>query len=161
MTLRDPDEVGIDGPDVPPLVLLHEQAYRPVEPHLWARRQELRAERWVAEYEDGRRKHLDPGLCGELALVDLLEEPDAFGRDVRFETGDRLVERKCALHLDDAVAADRLRRCGERCGESGSDDGGGQEPQDADMHRNLLPRLRFGGKPFGSALPRRADLHDG
>src|SRR5262245_20036080 len=146
MTLRDPDEVGIDGPDVPPLVLLHEQAYRPVEPGLWARRQELRAERWVAEDEQRRRKHRDPGLCGELALIDLLEEPDAFGRDVRFETGDRLVERKCALHLDDAVAADRLRRCRERCGEFGSDDGGGQERQAAEVHRTLIPWWWIGGR---------------
>src|SRR5262245_64686028 len=98
MTLRDPDEVGIDRPDVPPLVLLHEQAYRPVEPGLRARGEELRAERRVAEDEERRRKHLDPGLGGELALVDLLEESDAFGRDVRFETDDRLIERVDALY---------------------------------------------------------------
>src|SRR4030088_164113 len=38
---RDPGEIGVEGPDIAILVLLHQQTHGPVEPRLRIRRDEL------------------------------------------------------------------------------------------------------------------------
>src|SRR5689334_609431 len=49
MAMRNPAEVGIDGPHVALVVLLHEEAHRPVQPGLRVRRDELRSESRIPE----------------------------------------------------------------------------------------------------------------
>ena len=101
----DPVEIGIGGPDLALIVLEHEQPHRPVEPGIGVCCDELRPERRIAEDKQDRRLKLDPGLRGELRLVDLVEELDAFVRNVLLQKLDRLADRIGALDPDDAVVA--------------------------------------------------------
>src|SRR6516165_10692687 len=99
----DPVEVSVGRPDFAFFVLEHEQSHRPVEPGIGIGSDELRPERWIAEYEQHRRLKLYSGLGGELRLIDFAKEPDALVGNVVFQPLDRLTERAGAPGPDDAV----------------------------------------------------------
>ena len=105
MAPRDPGEVRPNRPDVAIVILRQQQADRPVQPRIGIGRNELRAERRVAEHEQSRRTQFDAGVRRELRLVDLVKEFDAFGCNISLDADDRLGHRHGALDADDAVIA--------------------------------------------------------
>ena len=58
VALRDPTEVGLGDPHLPVVILVHEQAHRPVEACLWIGGEELNAKRRIAEDQKLRRLEL-------------------------------------------------------------------------------------------------------
>ena len=75
---RDPIEVGVDSPHFGLVVLEHEKPHRPIQAGICVGSDELRPEWRIAEDKQHRRLQLDPGVRGQLRLVDLAEELDAF-----------------------------------------------------------------------------------
>src|SRR6516165_8786754 len=105
VTPRDPGEVGPNRPDVAVVILRQQQTDWPVQPRIGIGRDELRAERRIAEDKQGGRAQLDAGICRELRLVDLVKEPDALDCNVSLDADDRLGHRNRALDADDAIVA--------------------------------------------------------
>src|SRR5438552_270781 len=98
----DPFEIGPHCPEVAIVVLRQQQPHRPVEPGVRIGRDELGAERRIAEYQQRRRPELDSRVGRELRLIDLAVELYSLGRDIGPDAADLLMYPLLALVADDS-----------------------------------------------------------
>src|SRR5262245_61256420 len=103
VTGSDPGEVRVNRPDCAAAILCHQEANWPIQTCIGIRRDELRAERRIAEHQKSRRIDFDAGVGGKLGLVDLAKKSYPFRSDVLLQTLDRLREWVDAFDAHDAI----------------------------------------------------------